>query len=39
VTEAGATAGDVKEFAQLITNSVKEIFGVDIESEVNFIET
>ena len=37
VTEAGATAADVHDFANLIIASVYETFGVTIESEVNFV--
>lgn len=37
VTESGATASDVQEFSMLIIDEVRKIFGVSIESEVNFI--
>lgn len=37
VTEEGASAQDVSEFVAMIKNSVKEIFQVEIETEVCFI--
>lgn len=37
VTEDGATAVEVRAFATEIVNSIKKIFGITIETEVNFV--
>jgi UDP-N-acetylmuramate dehydrogenase len=37
VTEEGATAADVQDFAVLMISEVKQNFGITVESEVNFI--
>ena len=37
VTEVDAKAEDVRDFAKLITDAIMEIFGISLESEVNYI--
>ena len=37
VNYGGATGGEVIEFAQLVVDSVKERFGIDISPEVNIL--